>query len=118
MSQGIQTFRTPAAGLRMRQQVASVGQKPMSAQLTRLMVGILVSAIVVVVAVSQFVHWQIIRERGMLEQVQLVELSKQQDQDALVAEHDKLMSKAHVEAVVAARLNLFSADEKRQLHRL
>jgi cell division protein FtsL len=81
------------------------------------MVIVLVAATVVVIALSQFLHWQIIREQGLLNQLQTVRTAKGSDNMALLAERAKLTSKTHVAAVAGARLGLYLPADG-QVHRL
>ncbi len=117
MNQGIRTLRTPSAGLGIRQQVASVRREELTANLVRPMVIVLLVATAVVIALSQFLHYQIVREQGLLNQLQTVRMSKGTDNMALLAERAKLTSQSHLEAVAAARLDLFPPSGG-QVHRL
>ena len=117
MNQGIRTFHTPSAGLGIRQQVASVSRQELTSNLVRPMVIVLLVATAVVIALSQFLHWQIVREQGLLSQLETVRIAKGSDNMALLAERAKLTSEPHVEAVAAARLGLYPPSSG-QVHRL
>jgi len=118
MRQGIQTFRAPAVGLRLRQQVVATRRKPLSTRLTRLMGIVLLAAIVFVLSVSQFFHWQITQEMATVAQLQSVAQVKEQNHKALLDERTALRSEQHIAAVVGARLNMYRADLNKQVHHL
>jgi hypothetical protein len=117
MIQGTRAFRTPVVGLNMRQQVASARHDELTSRLVRPMGIVLLAAIVTVFALSQFLHWQIVREQGLLQQVEAIRTTKGSDNMNLLAQRAKLMSKAHIKAVAAARLDLYP-PARGQVHRL
>ena len=116
MMQNIRTFRTPAAAFGMRQHVSSV-EEPLSGNMIRPMVVVLLVAITVVFSMSQLFHWRISHELTTLEQLQSVRRDVGSENISLLAARAQLMSTDHVEAVVAARMQLYR-PEKGQVHRL
>jgi hypothetical protein len=117
MMQSIRTFRAPAATLGIRQRVASDREEVSSENLVRPMVMILLAAIGVVFTMSQFLHWRIDNNRATLDQLQSVRRDVGSKNISLLAARARLMSVSHVEAVAAARLQLYR-PVKGQQHRL
>ena len=117
MIQSIRTFRAPAATFGIRQRVASGREDISSEKLVRPMVMIFLAAIVVVFTISQLFHWRIENNRATLEQLQSVRMNVGSENISLLAARARLMSVSHIEAVAAARLQLYR-PEKGQQHRL
>ena len=117
MMQSIRTFRAPVVNLGIRQRVAAGGEEVSSEKLLQPMVIILLAAIAVVFAMSQFLHWRIESNRATLDQLQSVRRNVGSENISLLAARARLMSVSHIEAVAAARLELYR-PEKGQQHRL
>ena len=117
MIQGIRTFRTPVASFGLRRQMATVRQEPLSRNLIKPSVVVVLAALAVVVALSQLFHWRIVHEQRTLEQLQTIRRDVGSENIRLLAARARLMSRHHVAAVAGVRLQLYS-PEKRQLHRL
>jgi hypothetical protein len=78
---------------------------------------ILLATITIVFTLSQFLHWRIDNNRATLDQLQSVRRDVGSKNISLLAARARLMSTGHVEAVAAARLQLYR-PEKGQQHRL
>ncbi len=117
MMQSIRTFRTPATTFGMRQRVAAGREEALSGNVFRPMLMILLPALVVTFLCSQFLHGRIDNNREILTQLQSVRRDVGSENISLLAARARLMSVNHVEAVAAARLQLYR-PEKGQLHRL
>jgi hypothetical protein len=117
MIQSIRTFRAPVATLGMRQRLSAGRGEPLSRDLIRPVALVVVIAVVAVFSISQFFHWGFESNRETLTQLQSVRKIAGSENISLLAVRARLMSKTHVEAVAAARLQLFS-PEKGQLHHL
>lgn len=116
MIQGIRTFRAPAASFGIRRQVATVRQEPLSKNLLRPFVIVLLTALAVGICMSQLLHWRIAQNQTTLEQLQSIRRDVGSENIRLLAARARLMSRQHVEAVVGVRLQLYR-PEARQLHR-
>jgi len=117
MIQGIRTFRPPVASVGLRRQVAAVRHEPLSRNVIRPSVIIVLAALAVVVGMSQLLHWRIVHEQRTLEQLQSIRREVGSENIRLLAARARLMSPQHVEAVAGVRLQLYRPDA-RQLHRL
>ncbi len=117
MMQNIRTFRAPATTLGMRQRVIPGRQEPLSRDLTRAVAIVVVMAVMAVSSISQFIHWRYESDLETLAQLQSVRKTVGTENISVLAARARLLSKSHVEAVAAARLQLYS-PEKGQLHHL
>ena len=117
MMQSIRTFRTPAATLTIRQRVASDREDISLEKLSRPVIMILLTAFVVVAAMSQLVHWRIENNRTTLNQLQSVRRNVGSENISLLAERARLMSESNIVAVAEKHLHLYR-PEKGQQHRL
>jgi len=68
-------------------------------------------------ACSQFFHWQIMRGDGTAAHLEAVSVDLQNENSALLAQKNRLLSTSHVQALAAARLALHEPG-KGQVHRL
>jgi len=116
MIQNVRTFRSPAAVVGMRQSISSA-EESLSANMARPVLIVLLAAIAVVSVTSQFLQWQISHERAALEQLQAVRRDVGGENISLLAARAQLMSSGNLEAVAAARLQLYR-PESGQVHRL
>ena len=117
MMQNIRTFRTPATTFGMRQRVASGREEALSSNLIRPLSLVLLTALGVTFLFSHFLHSRIDNNRETLAQLQSMRRDVGSENISLLAARARLMSASHVEAVAAARLQLYR-PEKGQLHRL
>ena len=117
MIQGIRTLRAPVASFGNRRQMAAVRYAPLSKNLIKPAVIVVLSALAVVVGTSQLLHWRIVQEQGVLAQLQTIQRDVGSETIKLLAARARLMSQQHVEAVAGIRLQLYR-PEKGQLHRL
>ncbi len=117
MMQNIRTFRAPVTTLGMRQRVVSRRQEPMSRDLVRAIAIVVVMAVMAVGCISQFIHWRYESDLETLAQLQSVRKTMGTENINVLAARARLLSKSHVEAVAAARLQLFRPEDG-QLHHL
>ena len=106
MIQGIRTFRPPVASVGLRRQVAAVRHEPLSRNVIRPSVIIVLAALAVVVGMSQLLHWRIVHEQRTLEQLQSIRREVGSENIRLLAARARLMSPQRVEAVAGVRLQL------------
>lgn len=117
MIQTIRTFRAPATAFGMRQRVAAGREEALTGNLIRPLFLILLSVLAVTFLFSQFLHGRIDNNRETLAQLQSVRRDVGSENISLLAARARLMSASNVEAVAAARMQLYR-PEKGQLHRL
>ncbi|RUM36435.1 MAG: hypothetical protein DSY58_05310 [Desulfobulbus sp.] len=117
MMHNTRTFRAPVATVGLRQRVALGREEPLSRGLIHSVALVVVIAVVAVFGISQFIHWGYESNAETLTQLQSVRKTVGSEKISLLAARAQLMSESHVEAVAAARFQLF-LPEKGQLHQL
>jgi len=89
----------------------------MSVPLRRAVIIALCAALFLVVACGQFLHWRIVNDSQVAEQLQRVSSDLAAENMTLLAQRARLMSPEHIEAVAAVRLDLHEPGRD-QVHRL
>ena len=117
MIQGIRTYQTPAAALGMRQKVATGRKERLSRDLVRSVVFVVGLTALVVLGLSQVVHWGFAGNMERLSRLQDVHKTVVNENISLLAARGRLISKQHIQKVAESRLQLFKAESS-QLHRL
>jgi cell division protein FtsL len=92
-------------------------KEPLSAELLRLVARLLAAAFLVVLFVSQLLHWRIDRETAELERLTAVNAELRREHTRLTAQRNELSSKPRIVAAAAVRLGL-QLPTKEQEHRL
>lgn len=116
MQQGIRAFRPVIAPIGMPRQSSAVGV-PLSSNVFQPLAIMLLVAVIGLLAMSRFGHWQIGNEQMALDQLQSVHTSVATENSRLLKELATIESKKRMEAVAAVRLGLYPM-KKSQLHNL
>lgn len=110
-------FRPHTVTVGMRQHVASRADSVVSRQAAKLVTLILVAALFVVFAISQFMHWSIQSSTSQLELLQSVRNNAGSENIGLLAQRAQLTSKEYIVEQAGSRFKLI-LPEKQQVHRL
>jgi len=113
----VKVYRSPTVTIGMRQHVAVRSLSASSKRMTRLTATVLLTGFVVVFSLSQFVHRQIVRTAGQVEQLQSARFIVESEHIKLLAEREQLAAKSAIVQYAAERLKL-QAPEKRQIQHI
>jgi hypothetical protein len=110
-------YRRQAKTMGIHQRVAANHADEMSVPLRRAVIIALCTALFLVVACGQFLHWRIMSGHQAVTQLQSASSALSVENINLLATRARLMSSEHIEAVAAVRLDLH-VPGKGQVHRL
>ncbi len=105
MNQSIQVFRPSVVQVGMHRRVAAEREE-LSENFLRQLAVLMVSAVLVISALSMFLHARVNAELVVLEQVQTIRRDLANENIRLLATRAELSSLAHVQEVASARLGL------------
>uniref|UniRef100_UPI004056300C hypothetical protein n=1 Tax=Candidatus Electronema sp. TaxID=2698783 RepID=UPI004056300C len=95
----------------------SSGKDQLSPEFSRLLFRLLAGIGLVLLVLSQLLHWRISQARAELERLTAVNADVRREHARLIAQRDELASKPRIAAAAAVRLGLQLPD-KEQEHRL
>ena len=113
----VRPYRCQAGTLGRRRRVSANTAGALSVRLRRAVIIALCAALFLVVACGQLFHWRIMSAHQTTQQLQSVSVALDAENANLLAQRARLMSRKHVEAVAAVRLDLH-APVQGQVHRL
>ncbi len=116
MNQSVQVFRPAVAHVGMHRRAAAEREE-LSERFLRQLTVLVVSAVVVVSALSMFLHSRVNSELAVLEQVQTMRRELGNENISLLAARAELSSLAHVQKIASARLGLYLPGNGQE-HRL
>lgn len=98
-------------------QAQASGREQLSSEFFRLLFRLLAGIGLVLLVLSQLLHWRISQARAELERLAAVNADVRREHARLTAQRDELASKPRIAAAAAVRLGL-QLPEKEQEHRL
>jgi cell division protein FtsL len=96
---------------------AQSGREQLTPEFFSLLRRLLAGIAVIILALSQFLHWRVSQAQAGLERLAAVNADVRREHASLTAERDELASKPRIAAAAAVRLGL-QLPQKEQEHRL
>ena len=101
-------YRPGSVTIGMRQQMLSRSGhgQVLTKRMKKPLVLVLVTALIIVFTVSQFIHWRIVNADDRLQQIQAVRTDMGSENIKLLAQRARLMSEQHIASVAAVKFDL------------
>lgn len=105
-SMNTRMYRPRSVTIGMRQQASFRSGQILTKRMKKPLLLVLAAALVIVFAVSQFMHWRIANADGRLQQLQVVRTDRGSENIKLLAQRAHLMSEQHITTVAAVKFDL------------